>query len=130
MLHHKNKCSFLPTTLQKRMSEIDHEMKGFLKDMVITREKALKEGGAEEEDLLGSILKSNRKEIKKSGHQKGTSVQDVVQECKVFYLSGQDTTTLFLTWTLILLSKYKKRQDRAREEVLQVLAARNLILMG
>lgn len=88
--------------------------------MVIAREKALKEGGAEEEDLLGSILKSNRKEIEKSGQQNGMSVEDVVQECKFFYLSGQDTTTLFLTWTMILLSKYKNWQERAREEVLQV----------
>jgi len=106
--------------MRKRMSKIDRELKSFLKDMVITREKALKEGGAEEEDLLGSILKSNRKEIEKSGHQNGMSVEDVVQECKFFYLSGQDTTTLFLTWTMILLSKYQNWQERAREEVLQV----------
>ncbi|KAK3441453.1 hypothetical protein EUGRSUZ_B01805 [Eucalyptus grandis] len=112
--------SFLPTTMRKRMSKIDRELKSFLKDMVIAREKALKEGGAEEEDLLGSILKSNRKEIEKSGQQNGMSVEDVVQECKFFYLSGQDTTTLFLTWTMILLSKYKNWQERAREEVLQV----------
>ncbi|KAF8019473.1 hypothetical protein BT93_G0225 [Corymbia citriodora subsp. variegata] len=100
--------SLLPTRLHKRMKEIDHKIKGVLEEIVIKREKAMKEGRADDDDLLGS------------GHQKGMSIEDVIQECKAFNFAGQETTSVLLTWTLILLSKYQNWQDRAREEVYQV----------
>ncbi|KAL3729615.1 hypothetical protein ACJRO7_026704 [Eucalyptus globulus] len=111
--------NLLPTKLNKRMKEIDRKVKGLLEDVVTKREKAVKEGGVDDEDLLGLLLKSNRKEIQESGHQKGMSIEDVIQECKAFNFAAQ-TTSILLTWTLILLSKHKSWQDRAREEVLQV----------
>ncbi|KAK3419821.1 hypothetical protein EUGRSUZ_G00587 [Eucalyptus grandis] len=112
--------SLLPTKLQKRMKEIDHKVRGLLEDVVTKREKAMKEGGVDEDDLLGLLLKSNMKEIQESGHQKGMSIEDVIQECKAFNLAGQESASVLLTWTLILLSKYQDWQDRAREEVLRV----------
>ncbi|KAF7850433.1 hypothetical protein BT93_L5486 [Corymbia citriodora subsp. variegata] len=112
--------SLLPTKLQKRMKEIDHKVKGLLKDIVNKREKTMKEGGAVDDDLLGLLLKSNMTEIQEFGHQKGMSIEDVIQQCKSFHFGGQETTSVLLTWTLILLSKYQNWQDRAREEVHQV----------
>ncbi|KAK3419823.1 hypothetical protein EUGRSUZ_G00589 [Eucalyptus grandis] len=112
--------SFLPTKLQRRMKEIDHKVKGLSEDIVTKREKGMKEGEVDGDDLLGLMLKSNMKEIHESGHQKGLSTEDVIQECKVFHFAGQVTTSVLVTWTLILLSKYQNWQERAREEVLQV----------
>ncbi|XP_030513260.1 cytochrome P450 CYP72A219-like [Rhodamnia argentea] len=112
--------SLLPTKLKKRMKEIDYKVKGLLEDIVTKRKKAMKEGGVVDDDLLGLMLKSNMKEIQESTHQKGMSIDDVIQECKAFNFAGQETTSVLLTWTLILLSKYENWQDRAREEVLRV----------
>ena len=48
------------------------------------------------------------------------SIKDIVEECRIFYFAGQETTTMLLVMTMVLLSSYTKWQDLAREEVLQV----------
>ncbi|KAG5545981.1 hypothetical protein RHGRI_018221 [Rhododendron griersonianum] len=73
-------------------------------------------------DLLGMILKSYLKDE----HQKQESqnitltIEDIIDECKVFYLAGQETTAVLLVWAMVLLSKHQKWQALAREEVLAV----------
>ncbi|KAJ0044383.1 hypothetical protein Pint_04881 [Pistacia integerrima] len=77
----------LPTKRNKRIKEIDNEMRALLMDIIKNREKAMKASEAATNNDL---------------------------------LAGQETTTVLLVWTLLLLSKHQDWQARAREEVFQV----------
>nr|BAL45206.1 cytochrome P450 monooxygenase [Glycyrrhiza uralensis] len=113
---------FLPTTTHRRMKKIDREIKASLKEMINKRERALKAGEATKNNLLDILLESNHKEVEEHGNNRnvGMSLEDVIEECKLFYFAGQETTSGLLVWTMVLLSRYPDWQARAREEVLQV----------
>ncbi|KAF1885439.1 hypothetical protein Lal_00029328 [Lupinus albus] len=110
---------FLPTRTHKRIKEIDTDIQASLKGIIMKREKA---GEATKNDLLGILLESNNMEVKEHGNEKnvGMTLQDVIEECKLFYFAGQETTSNLLVWTMILLSNYSDWQALARKEVLQV----------
>ena len=109
------------------MKEIDHEIKSLVKNIIRKREKAMREGEAPNDDLLGILLESNFREIREHGNNKnmGMSIEDVTEECKLFYFVGQETTSVLLTWTMVLLSRFSDWQVRAREEVLQIFGNNN-----
>ncbi|PAN29590.1 hypothetical protein PAHAL_5G236300 [Panicum hallii] len=108
---------FLPTKNNRRMREIDREIQKILREIIGKREKAMKSGETNNDDLLGLLLESNMNESK--GNAKlGLSTEDVIEECKLFYFAGMETTSVLLTWTLIVLSMHPEWQERAREEVL------------
>ena len=108
---------FLPTKNNRRMREIDREIRKILLEIITKREKAIKDGKTNNDDLLGLLLESNMNESK--GNAKlGLSTEDVIEECKLFYFAGMETTSVLLTWTLIVLSMHPEWQERAREEVL------------
>ena len=87
----------------------------------------MKEGEAVQNDLLGILLDSNAKEIEAQGNNKhvGMSIEDIINECKIFYIAGQETTEQLLTWTMILLSFHTEWQERARAEVREVFGNNN-----
>lgn len=99
------------------MKHIHKEVGSLLRGIIEKREKAIRSGDDHKDDLLGLLLKSN---LNEKQEKKGMTAEDVIQECKLLYFAGQETTANLLTWTMILLSMHAEWQQRAREEVLQV----------
>ncbi|XP_027063624.1 cytochrome P450 CYP72A219 isoform X1 [Coffea arabica] len=111
---------FLPTKRNRRMKEIEKVVQATIRDIIDRKVKAMKAGEGRRDDLLGILLESNFKEIDQYGSKDfGMSIKDIIEECKLFYFGGQDTTSTLLVWALILLSKHQDWQSLAREEVLQ-----------
>ncbi|XP_050270651.1 cytochrome P450 CYP749A22-like [Quercus robur] len=84
---------------------------------VMTREFGSSTGG----DFLDLLLKAHHD----ANVDRRISVQDIVDECKTFYIAGQETTTTLLTWTLFLLAIHPDWQEKARKEVLDFFGQQN-----
>ncbi|XP_023744534.1 cytochrome P450 CYP72A219 [Lactuca sativa] len=122
---------FLPTKDNKRLKYIDREVKASIKSIIDKRVVAMKAGETINDDLLGILLDSNYKEIKQQGSSNfGLSIEEVIEECKLFYFAGQETTGNMIVWTMILLGQHTDWQTRAREEVLHVLGDKRLDIDG
>ncbi|KAK3009359.1 hypothetical protein RJ639_013095 [Escallonia herrerae] len=115
-------CRYLPTKRNKRLKEINDELRSILSGIIRKREMSLNLGESEDSDLLFLLLKSNRQEIQEHGNKtdNGMSIAEVIEECKTFYFAGQESTSDLLVWTMVLLSMHPNWQVLAREEVSQV----------
>ncbi|GMH14196.1 hypothetical protein Nepgr_016037 [Nepenthes gracilis] len=84
--------------------------------------EAMKPGEAVQDDLLSILMESCYEKVPKyqsNSRYLGLTIKEVIDECRLFYFAGQETTAVLLIWTMIMLSKHQDWQSRAREEVLK-----------
>ena len=95
-----------------------------LRNIIQNRVNATRSGESTADDLLGLLLQSsNQNNLPENAsviNDNGLSIEEVIEESKQFYLAGQETTSSWLTWTMIVLAMHPDWQEKAREEVLQV----------
>lgn len=109
----------MPTKNNRRMRQIRTEVNSILRDVVGKRMEAMRKDDRTKDDLLGLLLESNMRHTDENGQSSlGMTIEDVIEECKLFYFAGMETTSVLLTWTMVVLSMHPEWQDRAREEVL------------
>ncbi|XP_020530436.1 cytochrome P450 CYP749A22 isoform X3 [Amborella trichopoda] len=96
---------------------LDQQITKSIMKMIEAREKKVRNGDANGygDDYFGMLLQSQV--------NSNISLQDIVDECKTFYLAGHETTSALLTWTVVLLAMHPEWQERARKEVIQVLGS-------
>jgi len=103
------------------MKAIDREIKTILRGIIEKRHEGMKNGEPTKDDLLGILLESNMNYTDSDGKSsRGITLEEVIEECKLFYIAGTETTAVLLTWTILALSMHPEWQDQARDEVLEV----------
>ena len=109
----------MPPKNNRRMRQINREVETILRGLVGKRIQAMKEGEPTKDDLLGLLLESNMRDTDGNCQSSlGMTIEDDIEECKLLYFAGMETTSVLLTWTMILLSMHPEWQGHAREEVI------------
>ncbi|KAG4110245.1 hypothetical protein ERO13_D13G036850v2 [Gossypium hirsutum] len=72
-----------------------------------------------------SVMKIVKKREAKADEKNRLPIQDLVDECKTFYFSGQETVNSLLAWATLLLAIHTNWQDKARAEVIEVFGNQN-----
>lgn len=134
---------FLPTSWNWEIWRLKREMENLLKEIIQERRDLVNVGkiGSYGKDLLGLMLAEsegghcdlddvnyNNNISNANGHPNINShskpkftTQQIMDECKTFFFAGHETTAGLLTWSMLLLAANPEWQEKAREEVLDVL---------
>eukprot|EP01018_Ginkgo_biloba_P026356 Gb_22915 [translate_table: standard] len=113
---------FLPSSKNILRWQLDREIKRSLRKLIEGREQSLSTGRSESygNDLLGLMMTANKKERGWSPQSLSMTVEEIIDECKIFFFAGHETTSTLLTWTMVLLGMHQEWQEQARKEVVEV----------
>ncbi|KAI3871219.1 hypothetical protein MKW98_015119 [Papaver atlanticum] len=106
---------YIPTKKNLRRKQLVKEINGISRRFISKREELMKTDPSSSNDLLGLQLQSNNTE-----NSDRLTIDEVIDECKVFYLVAQETTRSLVTFTMIVLAMHPNWQEKAREEVEQL----------
>lgn len=97
------------------MQKLQKELRDILTNIVKNR-VAAKDTTGYGNDMLGVLLEGCTAE---NGQNPLMNMDEIIEECKTFYLAGHETSSQLLTWTMFLLSTYPEWQEKLRQEVLR-----------
>ncbi|KAI9181551.1 hypothetical protein LWI28_016065 [Acer negundo] len=109
---------YLPTPSNIHIWKLDRKVKETLKSIIDGRLNSPTTGNSNRfgNDLLGTMI--DALDIFQSRAGPKLNMEEIIEECKAFFVAGHGTTASFLTWTVFLLCKYPEWQTKLREEVL------------
>ncbi|PKH94102.1 hypothetical protein CRG98_049761, partial [Punica granatum] len=91
--------------------------KGFLDAILRIIKKREEKIASRESDGFGNnFLGLLAQAYLEENRSKRITIDDLVDECKTFYLAGQETTSYMLTWTLFLLAIHTDWQEEVKKE--------------
>lgn len=98
------------------------EISNCARQVIESRERTVRVGKSADygTDLLGLMMNANKEQGEKGQKNIDMTTDEIIAECRTFYTAGEATTTILLTWTMILLGMHQDWQEQARKEVLEV----------
>ncbi|CAM0913189.1 unnamed protein product [Alopecurus aequalis] len=109
---------YLPTKTNVRRWQLTKKVRGTLMGIIRDRQAAAKDARGYGNDLLGLMLEANAS-AGAGGQRAAMSMDEIINECKTFFLAGHTTTSHLLTWAIFLLGTHPEWQQKLREEVLR-----------
>ncbi|KAB5512017.1 hypothetical protein DKX38_029045 [Salix brachista] len=109
---------FVKASYDIEFENLEAKIRESFKNMIKKREKDAMFGELDGygHDLFGLLLNAYHD----SDETRKISLDDLIDQCKNFYLAGQETSASALTWIVFLLSVHTDWQDKARKEVLEL----------
>ncbi|KAA8532859.1 hypothetical protein F0562_033024 [Nyssa sinensis] len=115
--------NFFKSRDQIEADKIEQSIRDSITEMIKKREEKVMRGETESFgcDFLGSLIKAQHD----SDKTKRVCIDEMIDECKTFYIAGHETTSSLLSWTILLLAIHIDWQDKARNEVLELFGKEN-----
>ena len=108
-------CRFLPTKKNRQRKRLEKKTREkLIRVLIEDNHKAQKDY----ENLLSLLMTSY---ISINNERQRLGLDEIIDDCKNFYLAGKETSANALSWALLLLGLNQQWQSQAREEVLGVL---------
>ncbi|KAG0527682.1 hypothetical protein BDA96_06G254200 [Sorghum bicolor] len=102
---------FVPTNKNRRRQSLNLELQNLLRKLIEINGRKCEDA----KNLLGLMLSASKALSKFK-----MDIEEIIEECKVFYFGGKETTAHLLTWATLLLASNREWQDKARDEVHRV----------
>ncbi|CAM8962408.1 unnamed protein product [Rhodiola kirilowii] len=97
--------------MSKRLGK---EIDDLILDIIMERKRKMINDGEVQTDLLGLLLADGK-------GKNAFSAKSLVDECKMFFFGGHETTAIALSWTLLCLALNPRWQDELRDEINKVI---------
>ena len=108
-------CRFLPTKKNRERKRLENKTREKLIRVLIEDTHKAQNNS---ENLLFLLMSSH---ISINNERQRLGLNEIIDDCKNFYLAGKETSANALSWALLLLGLNQQWQNHAREEVLGVL---------
>ncbi|CAL5354938.1 unnamed protein product [Camellia sinensis] len=101
---------FVKSNDDTESDRIEHAIRDLIITMIQKREEKVVQGKSDNygSDFLGSLINFYHD----ADDNSNISIDTVIDECKIFYIAGQETTNGLLAWSIFLLAIHSDWQSK------------------